>query len=273
MFKQKCDNPQDLRSDLNKMEKKKSNQWIFFIFIWFILFITLITPAVSFSNSAGTIIIYLSGILTVHVYGYRSVSVAIQNPEITLISSLAESALVISLFTIFILTLYLRRDITNFKSLRIRYYLLINVILLVLPTIMWIVQFGSTFSVIPQELIDLGYHNIWEIFTPTFGLIGIFLASGLILVWILYVQFRFQKILEKLLPTKTDKIRELNLISQKLVKEMDQMISTAKERYIEAIDSPSILNKAEQRKFDRLSRIVNSIHRAISPESKNKYEV
>jgi hypothetical protein len=269
LLKQKVDNPRDLKSDLKKMEKKKSNEWIFFIIAWFILFIALITPAVSFSNSAGSIDIYLSGILSVYIYRYGSVSVAIENPEITSISALAESALVISLFTVLILSLYLRRDIANFKALRIRYYLLINAILLIIPTIMWIVRFGSALSVLPQELIDLGYHNIWEIFTPSFGLIGIFSASGLILVLTFYIQFRYQKILEKLLPTKADKIRELNSISQKLVIEMDQMINAAKQRYIEAIDSPSILNKAEQRKFDRLSRIVNTIHRALSSESEN----
>ena len=273
MFKQKCDNPKDLRSDLKSMEKKKSNDWFFFIFAWFFLFIALISPAVSFSNSAGSISIYLSGILSINIYGYGSVSVAIENPEITLASSLAESALVISIFTVLIFLIYLRRDIIYFKSLRIRYYLLINVILLIIPTIIWIVQFGNTLSDMPQELIDLGYHNVWEIFSPSFGLIGIFIASGLILGLTLYIQFRFQKILEKLLPTKADRIRELNSISQKLENQIDQMINAAKERYIENFDGPSLLNNTEQRKFDRLSRMVNSIHRALSSESKNNHNI
>ncbi|MCJ7649451.1 MAG: hypothetical protein MUP85_12615, partial [Candidatus Lokiarchaeota archaeon] len=168
------------------MERKKSNEWGIFVLSFIILVFALIFPAVSYSDQSGSINIYLSGIIYVTVYGYGSASGIGTNPEIMIPSAFAIFVSVVTLFTLIVLTFYLKQDIRNFKKLNLRYILLINAIILIIPIIAWIIQFDQASSVLPEEIIEMGYESIWEIFTPSFGLIGIFICSGIILAGISY---------------------------------------------------------------------------------------
>lgn len=254
------------------MEKKKRYELLPFLISVLFLFIALITPAVSFSNPAGSINLYLSGYLTIYLYGHGFVGVWVTNPEITGPSLFVMATLLVSLVTLSIWTYDLREDLENFKILNFRYFLLLNAIVLLISVIFWTIQLSRVLGVLPEELIELGYNNIWELFSPSFGLIGIFFAAGLILSGIIYIQFNYEKILGKLLPIKVEKTivektivektNELNIIYLNILNELDHMKNIAKERYIEerrGLGYLDTLNEKEMRKYNRLNRMADAI--------------
>jgi len=248
------------------VETKKSNEWAIFLISLIVLFFALIFPAVSFSNPAGSINMYISGIVNVVIYGNGSATGIGSNPEIMIPSAFAMSTLVISLITLSILSYYLKKDIKNFKNLKIRYFLLINAVILLIPTIVWIIQFDQAAGVLPEEITDLGYENIWDIFAPSFGLIGIFISAGIIFGGVLYIQYNYLKILEKLLPSKEEKRKELTIIHKNILHELDQITNLAKERYLQEENDSNFLKtltKDEFYKYSRLNRRINKLNSVL----------
>ena len=246
------------------METKKNNEWVIFLISLIILIVVIFCPAVSYSNPAGFIYMYISGLVNIAIYGYGSTWGIGSNPEIMIPSGFAISTLVISLFTLSILSYYLKRDIKNFKHLRIRYFLVINVIILIIPTIVWIIQFDQAAGVLPEELTELGYENIWDIFTPSFGLIGVFIVAVIIFMGVLYIQVNYLKMLEKSLPSIEEKRHELDKLRKKFLSELDQIFNTAKDRNFQKLDNldfQKILTKEEFKKYTRLSRRVNKLNK------------
>lgn len=243
------------------MERKKSNEWGIFVISFIILVIALITPAVSYSNQSGTISLYLSGIIYITVYGYGSASGIGTNPEIMIPSAFAMLVSILSLFTLLVLAYYLKQDIRNFKKLNLRYFLFINAVILLIPIIAWIIQFDQAASVLPEEIIEMGYESIWEIVTPSFGLIGIFICSGIILAGISYIQFNYLKILEKLLPTVEEKRKELSMVHQSILREVNQIRNDAKKRHLDKNDSILLetLTKEEIKKYNRLNQRLDKL--------------
>ncbi len=245
------------------MDSKKSYEWVIFVFSFIVLGFTLIYPAVSYSEHAGSINLYLSGYISFTIYGYGTVSGFLLDPEIQITSAFAMFTMICSLFTLLILSYSLKQDIRNFKKLNLRYFLIINAALLLIPTIVWIIQYNQATSVLPQEIIDMGYESIWEILTPSFGLIGVFICSGIIFGGVAYIQLNYVKILEKLLPTREEKRRELNMISRDILRELDRIKKDAKERYFEnKIDSIllEILTKEELRRYSHLNQRLDKLN-------------
>ncbi|MHA1192719.1 MAG: hypothetical protein ACTSP9_10540 [Promethearchaeota archaeon] len=251
------------------METKKSNEWAIFLISLIVLFLALIFPAVSFSNRAGSINIYISGIVYLVLYDYYSALGITSNTGIIISSSFTMSTLVFSLITLSILSYYLKKDIKNFKNLKIRYFLLINAVILLIPTIVWIIQFDQAAGVISEEITELGYENIWEIFTPSFGLIGIFLSAGIIFGGVLYIQYNYLKILEKLLPSKVDKRKELNIIQKNILRELNQITNTAKERYLQEENDSHYLATLTKDEFNTYSRLNRRLDKLTSVLQKN----
>ena len=252
------------------METRKSNEWAFFLISLIVLFFALIFPAVSFSNPAGSINIYISGIVNVVIYGSGSATGIASNPEIIIPSMFAISSLAISLITLSILSYYLKKDIKNFKNLKIRYFLLTNAVILLIPTIVWIIQFDQAAGVLPEEITDLGYENIWDVFIPSFGLIGIFISTGIIFGGVIFIQHNYLKILEKLLPSKEEKRKELTIIHNNFLLELDQITNIAKERYLQEENDSNFLKtltKDEFIKYSRLNRRVNKLNSVLQKEN------
>lgn len=244
------------------METKKSNEWAIFLISLIFLFFALIFPAVSFSNLAGSINIYISGVVNVVIYGHGSAMGITSNPEIMNLSMFAMFTLVISLITLSILSYYLKKDIKNFKNLKIRYFLLINAVLLLIPTIAWIIQFDQAAGVLSEEITELGYENIWDVFSPSFGLIGIFISAGIIFGGVIYIQYNYLKIFEKLLPSKEEKRKELNIIHKNILRELDQITNIAKERYLQEENDSNFLKtltKDELKKWSRLNQRLDKL--------------
>ncbi len=237
------------------MEIKKSNEWAIFLISLIFLFFALIFPAVSFSNPAGSISIYISGVVNVVIYGHGSAMGIASNPDIMIPSAFAMSTLVISLITLSTLSYYLKKDIKNFKNLKIRYFLLTNAVILLIPTIVWIIQFDQAAGVLPEEITDLGYENIWDVFIPSFGLIGIFISVGIIFGGVTYIQYNYLKILEKFLPSKEEKRKELTIIHKNTLRELDQITNFAKERYLHEEDDSNFLKTLTKDEFKIYSRL------------------
>ncbi|MCJ7647836.1 MAG: hypothetical protein MUP85_04430, partial [Candidatus Lokiarchaeota archaeon] len=195
------------------------------------------------------------------VYGYGSASGIGTNPEIMIPSAFAIFVSVVTLFTLIVLTYYLKQDIRNFNKLNLRYILLINAVILIIPIIAWIIQFDQASSVLPEEIIEMGYESIWEIFTPSLGLIGVFICSGIILAGISYIQFNYLKILEKLLPTVEEKRKELSMVHQNILRELNQIKNEAKNRYLDNNDSILLetLTKEEIKKYKRLNQRLDKL--------------
>lgn len=246
------------------METKKSNEWAIFLISLIFLFFALIFPAVSFSNPAGSINLYISGIVNLVVYGYGSVMGITSNPDIIIPSAFAISTLLISLITLSILSYYLKKDIKNFKNFKIRYILLIDAIILLIPMIVWIIQFDKVAGFLPEEITDLGYENIWDVFTPSFGLIGIFISSGIIFGGVLYIQYNYLKILEKLLPSKEEKRKELNIIHKNILRELDQITNVAKDRYLQEENESNFLKTLTKDEFKNYSRLIRRVNKLNS---------
>lgn len=243
------------------MEKKRY-EWALFLIPVLCIFIALITPAVSYYDPVGFISLYYSGVLLLYVYGHGSVSVVITNKTIMIPSVFTLSVMVISLFTLSILMGYLRKDLKNFKVLNLRYFLFINALVLLASVITWIIQFTRVFDPFPEGLIEIGYNNIWEIFSPSFGLIGIFIAAGMILAGVIYTQLNYKKLIGKfvVLSTKTDRFNELNRVYRDILKEMDQLRSTGENHYIKGQD---ILNESEMRRYNHLNWMANKINSVL----------
>jgi len=244
------------------VETRKSNEWAIFLISLIVLFFAMIFPAVSFSNPAGSINIYISGVVNVVIYGIGSAMGIASNPDIMIPSVFAMSTLVISLITLSTLSYYLKKDIKNFKTLKIRYFLLINAIILLIPTIAWIIQFDQAAGVISEEITELGYENIWDVFSPSFGLIGIFISAGIVFGGVLYIQYNYLKILEKLLPSKEEKRKELNIIHKNILRELDQITNIAKERYLQEENDSNFLKtltKDELKKWSRLNQRLDKL--------------
>ncbi|MFW9780805.1 MAG: hypothetical protein ACFFFB_00805 [Candidatus Heimdallarchaeota archaeon] len=248
------------------MEKKRY-AWAPFLVSVILLFIALITPAAWYINPAGSISLYLWGAVVIIIYGYGTSSGTITNPEVMTPAVFTVSILVISLFTLSILTSRLMKDIKNFKVLNIRYFLLFNALALLISTIIWIVQFTRAFGILPEELIEMGYNNIWDIFSPSFGLIGIFFAVGLILAGIIYIQFNYNKILGVfVLPPAAQRINKLNMTYRDILNEIDQIRNIAKERYIEKQENLNyldMLNERELRRYNHLNRMADKINSVL----------
>ncbi len=252
--------------------EKKRNEWVIFLVAVLFLFIALITPAVSYSNPAGSINLYLSGAISFNIYGYGSVWLRATNPEIMVPSGFAICTLFISLITLSIMTSYLRKDIRNFKVLNLRISLLFNALALLISVIIWTIQFSRVLGVLPEEIIEMGYNNIWELFSPSFGLFGIFIAAGLIVAGIIYIQFNYEKKIGKLLSTKAERIKELNMIYHDILNELDHISNIAKERYTEVSESMGyldMLNEKEMRKYNHLNRIANKINSVLFKSEKH----
>lgn len=254
------------------MESKKSNEWIIFLISAIVLGFAYLFPAVSYENQAGYIHLYLSGIVSITIYGYETVTGYVSSPEIMIPSTFAMYTIGYSLISLLILSYYLKKDIKNFKKLNLRYFLLINAVLLLIPTIAWIIQYNQVMNYLPQEIIDMGYETIWEILTPSFGLVGVFLCSGIIFGGVAYIQLNYVKILEKLLPARVDKRKELNMLYRGILCELDQITNNAKKHYFEEKNDSILLEtltKEEFRKYSRLNQRLDKLSSILQKKPNN----
>ena len=169
------------------------NPWWIFLLSGIILFLGIVTPGAFYSYPAGSINIWMWGLISIYIRGYGTAISFATNPVFLIPSYIITLIMVLCLFGILIVTYLIKTRLQNFKWESF-FMLIISVVSLV-TIIWWIIFMEAFFAVGIEELDDPAFTSFWGIFAPGFGVIGIFIEVIINIFGIVYIRNKITKTL------------------------------------------------------------------------------
>lgn len=172
--------------------KSKDYSWCFFGFTVIFILLGYITPAAGYSNSAGSISIFITGFGSFYIRTMGMGAGMTDNPTL-LIPSTISSLIILGCLIFVIFTMYvIKKDIINYHKMK--YWLLVISGGIVFSTIYWII---AMFGII-VDIEGFENTNFWGLFSPGAGLVFMFLAAGINIASVVYIGYKYDEIVEKL---------------------------------------------------------------------------